>query len=111
TPEARLPRGGFGTRPGSSGGGQLVEVDDGQAHLGAEGVGDLVQGGQAGRDVARLQPSDGRLGGPDPLGQLALAQPLLLPQGPDFERQPDGPPRLLVATTAGGAVSPGRLDV
>ena len=74
---------------------ELVKVDDAEAHLSAKGGGDLVQGWQARRDVAGLEPRDGRLRGPDLLGELALAQALPLAQGADLEGESDRPSRLL----------------
>ena len=70
---------------------QFGGVGDGDGDLGAEGCPGAIEGRQAGGDPTAFEAGDGRLGRADELGELSLTQALLLPQGSDLERKPNGP--------------------
>ncbi len=95
----------LGTRSRSAGH-PIVEVHEAHDELHPERFGDLVEGRQAGGHVAGLEARDGGLGRAETLGELALAQPPLLPELVDLHREPDRPPSALVAAVASRRVGP-----
>src|ERR1700684_190768 len=86
---------------------QRFEVDD---ELGPEGAGDAVEPDHGGRDLALLQPGDGRLARLGPAGQLRLAHAAAAPGGPGGATDHDGRAGALVAGEGvGSPTRPGHI--